>query len=93
MKLVQRTGPGKLEINYMWMPTWIGFNAALIREIEEYLARYLMGQPITEETLEKGHNLVLRMLAEKFPHLNGLFDYLDGIKFVEENGSAQTSQD
>jgi hypothetical protein len=86
MRLVDRTGPGVLGLNYMWLPTWVGMNAQLIKEIEEAISAGIVGQPLDEGTLDAAHHAVLDFLKAKFPHINGLFDYLDGVKFVSTNG-------
>lgn len=88
MRLVVRTGPGTVGLNYMWMPTWVGMNAALLKEIEVHLQPVLMGKALTEETLQLAHESVLNFLAERFSEIPGLLDYIDGIKFVEEHGEA-----
>lgn len=83
MKLLHRTGPGTVGLNYMWLPTWVGMNAALIKEIEEHIAPLLMGQALTDETFDKAGEAVIEFLVYKFPHINGIHDYLDGLKYVE----------
>lgn len=92
MKVFQRTGPGTLGLNYMWLPTWVGMNSALIKEIEEYVTPYLMGQGLTEEALEQASELAVNFLVAKFPHIKGLFEYLDGLKYVETDVSAQAQR-
>lgn len=84
MRLVDRIGPGHIGLNYMWLPTWIGMNTALIKDIEAHLSTTLLGQALTEEVLESAHDEVIRYLAKRFPQ-GGLFEYLDGLKFVESN--------
>lgn len=93
MRFIERTGPGKLELNYMWLPSWVGMNEALIREIEELLSATIVGQDITEETLELAHQAVLEIIVNKFPAITGLFAYLDGIKFVMTNDPTKTSEE
>jgi len=92
MRFIERTGPGRLELNYMWLPTWVGMNEALIREIEDLLGATIMGQDLTEELLELAHQSVMEILVSKFPAITGLFEYLDGIKFVMTNDTTQTSE-
>jgi hypothetical protein len=82
MRLVVRSGPGQVELNYMWLPTWIGMNEALLKEIEKALAPVLVGKDLDDGTLEEAHFLVLDYLKERFSNINGLFDYLDGMKYV-----------
>lgn len=86
MRLVDRTGPGAIGLNYMWLPCWIGMNEALVKEIDQAIAPGLLGKEITDETLNEAQVKVLSFLAERFPQLPGLFDYLDGLKFVTNNG-------
>ncbi len=86
MKLFHRTGPGTVGLNYMWLPTWVGFNAALIKELEEHAAPLLMGRELTDETLEQAGDAVIEYLSKKFPHISGIFEYLDGLKYVETDG-------
>ena len=89
MKIVQRTGPGEVGLNYMWLPTWIGMNGALIKEIEQYIAPLLVGKPLTDEVLDEAGEAVVRFLSNKFPNLKGIFEYLDGLKYVETDGPTQ----
>ncbi len=93
MRFIERTAPGKLELNYMWLPSWVGLNEALIREIEDLLSAAIVGQDLTEETLELAHQAVLEILVNKFPSITGLLEYLDGIKFVMTNDTTQTSKE
>lgn len=92
MRFIERTGPGKLELNYMWLPSWVGLNEALIREIEDLLSATIVGQDLTEETLDLAHQAVLEILVNKFPAITGLFEYLDGIKYVTD-GNTQAHQE
>lgn len=86
MRFVERTAPGQLSLNYMWLPTWVGMNSALVAEIEAKISPAIVGRTIDEETLQLAHEAVLDALAEKFPEQAGLFDYLDGIKYVGSHG-------
>jgi hypothetical protein len=87
MRFVDRTAPGKLELNFMWLPTWVGMNEALIRELEQELSKTIVGKDLTEELLDEAHQTLLQLLVTRFPNAGGLFEYLEGIKFVENNGS------
>lgn len=93
MRLVDRTAPGQVGFNYMWAPTWIGMNSQLIREIDEHLATVLTGRELTEDTLDLGHQTVLAFLEAKFGNISGLFDYLDGLKYVATNGSTKEKEE
>jgi len=82
LRIVERTGPGKVELAWTWLPTWIGMNKHLIEEIEEAVKPALMGKALDDETLEEAHYMVLDFLKKKFPQIGGLWDYLDSIKMV-----------
>jgi len=83
MRTVVETEPGTLELNYMMLPTFIGMNALLKKELEGTLRSKLEGQLITEEFLDQAHGMVIDFLVKKFP-LNGLRDYLDSVKYVSD---------
>ena len=93
MKIVQRTGPGEVGLNYMWLPTWIGMNGNLIKEIEKYIEPIFLNQPLTDEVLDRASEVVVQFLSDKFPNLKGIFEYLDGLKYVETDGETQKGQD
>ena len=86
MRFIARTGPGQLGLNYMWLPTWIGMNAQLLKELEAAISESIVGKPIYNETLDIAHDLILEELERRFPNNPGLHAYLDGIKFVVEDG-------
>lgn len=85
MRLVDRTGPGTISLNYMWLPTWIGMNTQLIKEVEEAVAGEIVGRELNDETLDLASAQVMHFLAGRFPNLQGLEDYLDGMKFVSDS--------
>lgn len=91
MKIVQRTGPGGIGLNYMWLPTWIGMNGQLIKEIEQHISPFFVGQPLTDEVLDSAGDAVVVYLSEKFPNLKGILEYLDGLKYVETDVKTQES--
>lgn len=88
MLLVQRTAPGHIELNWSWLPTWIGMNTALLRDIEDAVMPKLAGQALDDALLERAHNLVILYLQERYANIQGVDDYLDGIKFVVLSGAA-----
>lgn len=92
MKLLLRTGPGTVGINYMWLPTFVGMNAALIKEIEAHIEPLLMGQELTDETFDKAGEAVLAFLVKKFPDITGIDYYLEGLKYVETHGQPQEKE-
>jgi len=82
MRLVVSPETGVVELNYTWLPTWIGINTPLKNELEKALADKLVGKPLTEEVLDEAHDLVVDFFAQRFPSMKGLRDYLDSLKFV-----------
>lgn len=84
MRAVVVISPGEVELNYMLLPTFIGINALLKKELEDTLKPLIEGQEWSERTLDLAHDLVLDFLVGKFPALHGLRDYLDGLKYVSD---------
>jgi hypothetical protein len=83
MRAVVHVSHGVLELNYMWLPTAIGMNSLLKKEIEEALAGKLQGLPLDGPGLDKAHDIVVDFLVKKFPEVNGLERFLDGLKYLE----------
>lgn len=83
MRLVHLTSPGRLELNFMWLPTWIGINKEAKEAIEAELSSKVAGMPATEENLDTINDQVLEVLSQKYDQIEGLRDYLDGLKFVK----------
>jgi len=84
MRAVVIIGPGELELNWTFLPSFIGMNPLLKKELEEALKPIIEGQAWTESSIDQAHDLVLDFLEKKFPALRGLRDYLEGLKFVAE---------
>jgi hypothetical protein len=87
MRLVAVSGR-VVELNYMWLPTWLGQNAQFKQQLETDLRAKIEGLELTEQNLNKVNKMVLSYIVEKHPHIEGLFDYLDGLKFVNLVSSA-----
>lgn len=83
MRAVILTDPGTLELNWMWLPTWIGMNTRLKQEIEREIAPLVEGREITDQDLDQINNEVIRLILKHCP-LEGVGDYLDGLKFIQE---------
>lgn len=84
MRAVVVTAPGTLELNFTFLPTFIGMNALLTRELEQAVQNKIVGKEWSEETFDFAHDLVLDFLSAKFPELVGLREYLDALKYVAE---------
>lgn len=83
MRLVHLTSPGRLELNFLWLPTWLGINKEVKDLIERELKPRVIGMSATEESLDAINEQVLDLLVSHYPSINGLRDYLDGLKFVK----------
>ena len=88
MRTVVRTQEGVLELNYMWLPTWIGMNTVIKPEIERELSKKIVGMVMSEDSLDAIHGMVIDHLVDGNPHVEGLRDYLDGLKFVHFKSNA-----
>lgn len=84
MRVIVQTGPGELELNYMMLPTFIGMNTLLKKELEAKFKVQFEGQPMTDEFLDRAHDLIIDFLVEKFAALKGLREYLDGVKYIAD---------
>lgn len=83
MRAVVTVAPGELELNYMWLPTFIGMNTALKQEIEKQLESKLLGLPMDDHTLDWAHDQVIDIIEKRFPEVKGLRDFIDSLKFIE----------
>jgi len=82
MRTVVRTQEGVLELNYMWLPCWIGMNSILKADIERELSKRIVGLEMSKDTLDKIDQMIIDFLGEHNQHIEGLKDFLDGLKFV-----------
>ena len=80
MLLVHETDPGVFELNWMWLPTWLGMNAAVKRELEAYVKKECVGKPMTLHDL---HMVVVRWLAGKHPEIQGLKEHLLSLENIQ----------
>lgn len=87
MRTIIATDPGVVELNWMWLPTFIGMNANLKQVLEDRLRAVLEGRELTDLVLDEGHQVVVEVLKGYFPEVDGLPEYLDGLKFITEKRS------
>ena len=67
----------------MWLPTWIGMNHTIKKEIEEKIGKGFKGHELTTETLDAMDEAIIGLLQEKFPSI--LFEeYLRALKHVRQ---------
>lgn len=82
MLTVQLAKDGALELNWMWLPTFIGQNYPVMRELEKAWKETFTGKlRLNEEGLKEAHEFTIRWLSEKFK-INGLGAYLRAIENV-----------
>lgn len=87
MRVVHETAPGVVELNWMWLPTWLGQNTEIKRQIEEHMREWLEKNgplKLDDETLDRMHHEVMHFIHEKFPKEPcGLMKYLEGLAHVQ----------
>lgn len=82
MRLVTPTAEGTLELNWMFLPTFIGMNNQLRLDLDKELTSLIEGLPWTESTFDLAHDKVVDALVTRFK-IPGLRDYLEAVKYVE----------
>jgi hypothetical protein len=82
VRTVVRTDAGVLELNWMWLPSWIGMSQTIKANIEKDLKNKIVGMDLSEESLDRIDAMVIEALNGYFPQIDGLKDYLDGLKFI-----------
>jgi hypothetical protein len=85
MLLVAETAPGSFELCWTWLPTWIGLNTDLKRQLEAHIKKKFIGN---EATIEDLHNEVVEHLVLKFNAIAGLKEYLKAVEGVVINPEA-----
>lgn len=89
MKLVVETDPGVIELNWMWLPTWLGHNAEFKKEVELHILEWVKSQGMvttSSEDLERMSNEVLHFILMKFPEPRGLDLFLKALRHVDDRG-------
>lgn len=93
MRAVTSPEPGVVEINWQWLPTFLGMNRELIQQIEQGVKDSIQGQDLTEENLDRFHDMIIDAIVALFPRIEGLRDFLDGLKYVRYmNDGEQATQ-
>ena len=90
MRAVVHVAAGIVELNFMWLPTWIGMNAGAKKEVENKLKDLIEGMAITPDNLDRMHEMVIDELVALNPAVNGLREYLDGLKYVNIDGTEES---
>jgi hypothetical protein len=74
---------GVLELNWTWLPTFIGMNSPLKKRIEEQIIPIAVGQSLSEELLQAVDEAIILFLVEEFK-IEGLREYLCAIQAVKD---------
>lgn len=86
MLTVVKTGEGVIELNYMWLPTWLGMNTGVSKPLEDALRMKWVGAQLTNEVLYTIHLEVIAYLVGHY-RIPGLEQYLRAIEMVDETGT------
>lgn len=90
MRLVVQTDQGVLELNWLWLPTFIGINNTIRREMGVVLSDRFKGRAMTDEVLDEAHSAIRDFLVSRYPAIIGLDTVLDSLKSVELKDERRT---
>lgn len=82
MELIVPNGPNSAEINFSWLPTWLGLNQPLLSTMDARLQEAFAGHAMSPEILLAMHSKLIDLLVEEFPNIKGLDKMLHAIKHV-----------
>jgi len=82
MLAVVRVARGVVEVNYMWLPSWIGLNTQLLADVGKHMQGKAQGKVLNEDTMKALHMEVVEYLCARFPTVEGLYEYLNGLRAV-----------
>lgn len=84
MRVVHVAKDGAIEVNWMWLPTFIGQNYMVLRELgDAWKERFPNGVKSDETGLDEIHNFTIDWLCQKFA-IPGLKEYLQAIENIQE---------
>lgn len=82
MRVVVATLPGVVELNWQWLPTWLGLNTQLKAEVDKAVREEIVGKVLNEETLEWAHEKVVEVILSKYSGISGLREFFEALKNV-----------
>ena len=89
VRTVVRVDKGVLEVNYMWLPSWIGMNSVLIKELSEHMQSKAVGKEFNDDLLDELDLEARAFLCDRFSTVKGLDSYLDGLRHVNFDGDVE----
>jgi hypothetical protein len=70
------------EVRWMWLPMFIAQNVTMMKDLEGELTRRFVHQLATPDLLASANAFVIEWLAQKFPGIRGLDEYLKQLSLV-----------
>jgi hypothetical protein len=77
---------GRVTLNFMFLPTFIGQNPIIQKELQKELAKMFAGKTVTPGLLDEVHTWIIQWLQNKF-QIAGLEKYLQAIEEVQDAGT------
>lgn len=74
---------GTVVLNFMFLPTFIGQNPIVQKELKVELAKLFEGKPVTPALMDEIHCWIIQWLNDKF-QISGLEKYLKAIEEVQD---------
>ena len=85
MRIVQRSksDPTCLELSWMWLPTFIGQNVALLKDLDKAMSKeFPPPLELDDVVLDKIHDFAVSWIQEKLK-IAGLDQYLHAARYVD----------
>ena len=77
---------GAVVLNYMFLPTFIGQNPVVQKELKTEMSKLFAGKSATPALMSEIHNWVIQWLQGKF-QITGLVEYLQAIENIQDADS------
>lgn len=85
MRVLQVADDGAIELRWMWLPTFIGQNYMVLKELgDAWKAQFPQGVSNAPASLDAMHTFTIDWLSKKFA-IPGLKEYLAAIENVQED--------
>lgn len=84
MRLVSINDEGVCDLAWMWLPTFIGQNRALMQKLQRELAKEFSGVQAADEVLDAMHAWIINWL-DNAHGIPGLREYLTAVSKVKDS--------